>query len=166
MTARQDAYRQQQVPDMERRVADMIRIGTISEVDYSDPKAPRVRVKYGAKNYTDWLPWTAKRAGRARTWEPLKVGEQVIFASPSGDMAQGVVIGSINFNDRPAPSGSASETVTEWDGGAREVFDDESNSYTLDVPAGGKITLKCGASSLEISSDGIKLLAPRIDLNE
>ena len=156
MTARADAYREIQTPDLERRVADMIRIGTISHTDYSDPAAPRVRVQYG-ENTTGWLPWAPKRAGRSRTWEPLKVGEQVIIASPSGDLAQGVVFGSLNYNDRPAPANGAHETVTEWDGGIRESVDDDGNEYTLTVPAGGMIRLSVGGTSLEMKSDHIKL---------
>ena len=165
MTARGDGFEALWQPDMERRLAELLRVGTVVATDYSNPRKPRVRVKSG-KVTTGWIAWAPRRAGRARTWEPLHEGEQVLIASPSGDMAQGIIVGSVNYADRPAPSTSASETVTEWDGGAREAFDDASNTYTLDVPAGGKIILRCGASSLEISDSGIKLLGPRIDLNE
>lgn len=159
MTARGDAYSELHVPDMDRRIADMVRVGTVSELDYSDKRAPRVKVKYG-KNTTGWIPWAAVRAGRARTWEPLKVGEQVLIASPSGDLAQGVIVGSINYNDREAPASGAHETVTEWDGGIKQSVDDDANTYTLEVPAGGKITLKCGGTTLELSNDETKLTTP------
>ena len=156
MTARGEAFQALQIPDMERRVADMVKLGTVSDTDYSDPKAPRVKVKYG-KNETGWLPWAAVRAGRARTWEPLKMGEQVVIVSPSGDLAQGIIVGSVNYNDRPAPSSKEGETVREWDGGAREVFDDDSNSYTLTIPAGGKIKFQCGASTLELTDTEVRV---------
>lgn len=163
MTARASAFRELQVPDMERRVADMIRLGTVAETDYSDPRAPRVKVKYG-KNTTGWLPWT-QRAGRARTWAPLKIGEQVIIASPSGDLRQGVVIGSLNQNSRAAPANGAHQTVTEWDGGIREEIDDDGNNYTLTVPAGGSIVLQCGQSSIRISDDGTKITTPKLTVD-
>lgn len=161
MTARQEAYAAMQTPDMERRVANMIRKGTVSEVDYSDPKAPRVRVRYG-KNTTAWIPWTAARAGRSRTWHPLKVGEQVIIASQSGDLAQGVIIGSIHSNDRPAPASGEGQTVTEWDGGIREELDDENNGYSLTIPAGGMCKITVGGTEFELTASGARLKAPQI----
>lgn len=170
MTSRAEAFQQHQLPDMERRVADMVKIGTVSELDYSDPKAPRVRVKYGynkdgSDNATGWIPWAPKRAGRARTWEPLKLGEQVIIASPSGDLAQGVIIGSINFNDREAPANGAHQTVTAWDGGTREEIDDDGNTYTLDVPAGGKITFHIGQTTFELTDGEAKLTTPLLTVD-
>lgn len=161
MTARGDGYEQLQQPDMERRVAEMLRMGVVSDTDYSDPKKPRVRVKFG-DTPTGWLPWAAVRSGRARTWHPLKVGEQVLIASPSGDPAQGVVVGSVPYEGMPAPSTSESETVTEWDGGAKQVFDDATNTLRWEIPAGGKFQFVCGASSIEISDDGVTIKAKKI----
>lgn len=161
MTARASAFRELQVPDMERRVADMIRLGTVSETDFSDPKAPRVRVQYG-KNSTGWLPWT-QRAGRARTWAPPKLGEQVIIASPSGDLRQGVVIGSINQNSRAAPASGGHETVTEWDSGIRESVDDDSKTYTLTIPAGGKFVVQVGGTSFELTENSMRVVTQTAD---
>ena len=161
MTARGDGYEQLQQPDMERRLAEMLRLGVVSDIDYSDPQKPRVRVKSGDCE-TGWIPWTALRAGRARTWEPLKKGEQVLVASPSGDMAQGVIVGSVPYADLPAPSTSESETVTQWAGGAKQVFDDATNTLRWEIPAGGKFQFVCGGSSIEMTADAVAIKTTKL----
>ena len=80
--------------DINSRLARMMRIGTVVELDEA---AARVRVTCGAgdgKITTAWLPWITARAGPDRTWWALEPGEQVMVLSPSGEMAQGVVLGS------------------------------------------------------------------------
>lgn len=164
MTSRPDFFAQGQVPDMERRLASVIRYGTVAALDYSNPKAPRVRVKAGDVT-TGWIPWSAGRAGRARVWSPLKVGEQVILAAPCGDLAQAAVIGSIFFNDREAPANGEDVTSTEWDDGAVQSYSEGSHEYLLDIPAGGKITMRLGGTTLEMRADGCTLTTPLLTVN-
>ena len=41
----------------------------------------------------------------------------------------------------------------------------QQHQWHLSVPAGGKIVLEVGPSKIEMSDSGIRLTAPRIDLN-
>ncbi len=77
--------------DMQHRLAKMIMIGTVSEVDY---ETARVKVKVGDW-ITTWLPWLTGRASNNLDWQALEIDEQVMVFSPGGDTAQGVVLGSI-----------------------------------------------------------------------
>lgn len=49
--------------DLNRRIENIVRLGTIAEVDCAHAKA---KVKSGGI-LTDWLPWVTARAGNVRT---------------------------------------------------------------------------------------------------
>ena len=74
-----------------RRFEQLIIPGTVAAVDLVNAK---VRVDFG-DNTSDFLPWLTARAGDDQTWVPPSVGEQVLVFSPSGNPAQGFVMGSI-----------------------------------------------------------------------
>ncbi|MDR0555601.1 MAG: phage baseplate assembly protein V [Holosporaceae bacterium] len=82
--------------DLCRRVANLIRIGKIVEVD-----GAQVKVQIG-KLKTNWLQ-IISTAGDTGVWIPITVGEQVAVISPYGEMAQSFVIRSIHYNKYAAP---------------------------------------------------------------
>ena len=112
--------------DLERRVANMVRYGTITEVD---PANARARVTFGGETESAWLQFSTSRAGGARVWSPPVAGEQVVVFSPMGDTAQGVIMGSLPNSAFPPPSG---------DGG----------TYQVDLPGGVSISVAGGAVSI------------------
>ncbi|MDY7559741.1 phage baseplate assembly protein V [Pseudomonas sp. 10B1] len=81
-----------------RMLENLIRFGTIAEVQMVPP---RVRVKTGDL-LTGWLPWLALRAGADVDWDPPTVNEQVLLLSPSGQLANGVVVTGVYCNAIPA----------------------------------------------------------------
>lgn len=164
MTASREGFQASQIPDMERRLAGIVRIGTVHELDYRDKKKPRVRVKSGSV-ITGWIPWLASRAGRRRSWSPLKKGEQVLMACPSGDLAQAVIVGSIHYSDCEAPANGEGQTVDEWDDGAKISYDEESHTLTHDIPSGGTIVLKIGGTTLTMTQSGATLKSDAITLD-
>lgn len=142
------------IGELERRLANVTRAGTILEADYS--KA-RVRVKMG-KNTTAWLPWVSSRAGGDKTWHAPEVGEQVLVLSPAGDLCAGFVIGGVYKQDRPANADAATVSRTTYADGAVVEYDRAAHAYAISIPAGGKATVKAGASStLEVAADAIRL---------
>ncbi len=88
------------VTELERRFENIMRIGTISVVDYGSASA---RVQIG-ENLTALRPWFTQRAGGDRTWWAPEIGEQVMLFSPSGDFNQGVILPAIYSSAAPAPS--------------------------------------------------------------
>ncbi len=117
------------VRELERLVANLIRVATIVAVD---PAAARASVRFGAgvnRIETAMLPWLTQRAGNDRTWWAPSVGEQVVLFSPSGDLAQGVILPAVYAAAAPAPASSpdvhrtlyASGFVIEHDNAAKRT---------------------------------------------
>lgn len=112
--------------DLERRVANMLRGGTVAQIDHAQA---RVRVQSGDL-LTDWLPWFAHRAGATTTWSPPTIGEQVLLVSPSGDPAQAMVLPALYTDAHPAPSASPDEHVTAYPDGARIAYNHATGAIT------------------------------------
>jgi phage baseplate assembly protein V len=99
--------------DNARRLEQLIRLGTIAEVDHAKALC---RVQCGDLQ-SDWLPWLERRAGKTRTWNPPTAGEQCLWVSPSGNTDGGgcVVVGLYSAN---APSTDKNETLIAFPDGA------------------------------------------------
>ena len=151
----------QDMTEAERRLSNLVMLGQVAELD---TVRARVRVQAGPIT-TGWLPFATVRAGQDRTWHPPEPGEQVLLVAPGGDLNQGVVVGSIYRADHPAPADSADISRTRFLDGAVMEYDRAQHHWHLSVPAGGKIVLEIGPSKIEMTDAGIRLTAPRIDLN-
>lgn len=154
MTGRADGFSLLQQPDMERRLADMISLGTIAATDYSKKNKPRVRVKIG-KRTTGWLPFTTGSAGGNGEWNPLEQGEQVVLACPSGDLAQAIVIARVNSNNAEAPDDNPDVTARTWKDGAREEYNRETHTKKIAIPAGGAVEFSVGGNKLLLNDAGL-----------
>ncbi|GLS27364.1 phage baseplate assembly protein V [Marinibactrum halimedae] len=87
----------------EAMLGGMVRIGTVVSEGSKDPKAPddipRVLVHIGGKTQGSfirtWMPWSSARAGYDGEWWVPEKDEQVIVVAPSGNLALGVIVGSL-----------------------------------------------------------------------
>lgn len=128
--------------ELSRRLANIVRIGTIHSIDHA---AVLVRVQIG-KLKTNWLPWLEHRAGQTTTWDPPTVGEQVIVISPSGGDA-GVVLRGLHSDTIAPPSASPDTHVIRFPDGAVITYDhaashlDASGIQTARIEAATSITL-------------------------
>lgn len=113
--------------ELSRRLENLIRIGTIAEIDHA---SARCRIESG-RLLTDWLPWFAHRAGNTRTWTPPTIGEQVMIFSPSGEPASGIVLTGIYREAHPAPSASPAKHVMDFPDGARITYDHDTGALTV-----------------------------------
>lgn len=145
--------------ETDRLLSSLLMLGAVESVDCA---AARVRVRSG-----DWvsapLPWASLGAGQVRHWRPPSVGEQVLILSPSGQPEQGVVLPG--FYADPHGQGNDNRpniTAQDWPDGAREHYDHETHAYQLSVPAGGRIALNIGATTLELRDDGVTLTTPQL----
>jgi phage baseplate assembly protein V len=148
--------------ELERLVAQMIRVGTIKSVDLSDASAPTCVVTNGGLD-TDSLPWVSLRAGAdSEFWCP-DIGEQALVLSPFGDMAQGFVIVGIFQGAMPSPGLNPDVRVTRYKDGAIESYDRANSKYLLQVPVGGSITLQVGSTSLAMVDGKATLTAQQFE---
>lgn len=133
-----------------RRLFDLLRVGTVNTVQ---PEQVRVLLTNdngdddGGQLVTDWLRWFNLRAGSVKTAFVPTPGEQCLVLSPGGNLAAGVALLGLNSDQHPAPECGPDDLVFE-------------------VPAGGKLLLRCGNSTIEMTANNIKFDSGRIDLIE
>lgn len=131
---------------LSRMLENLIRLGVIAEVQMVPP---RVKVKTGELT-TAWLPWLALRAGSDRDWDPPTVNEQVILFSPSGQLANGVVVTGLYSDHIPANGNRAGlHRRTYVDG---TVIEYDSDAHHLNA------TLVDGGTTNLVSKGGINLV--------
>ncbi|KVP24283.1 baseplate assembly protein [Burkholderia multivorans] len=145
--------------EIDRRMACMVQHGTVEEVSYQPPLC-RVRI---GDWVSDWMPWKTAAAGVVRFWRPPSVGEQASMFAPSGELA-GAYAAPGYYSDQHGGSARSSPSETAWDypDGASEVYDHEKHEYRVDVPAGGRIVFRIGATELELRADGVTLRTQRL----
>jgi len=123
--------------ELERTRANLIQVGTVTEVDYAKARAKVLL----AGLETAWLPWTTTRAGGDRTWASPEISEQVLVVCPDGDPAQGVIAGSIYQAQWSAPAASGDVTRTVYSDGAVTEYDRAAHAMAVTLPAGGALTV-------------------------
>ncbi|WP_443091365.1 phage baseplate assembly protein V [Basfia succiniciproducens] len=111
--------------DLNRRIENIIRFGSIAEVDFSNAKA---KVKSGGI-VTDWLPWVTARAGNVRTWSAPSVNEQCVILAASGELTTACVL--VGLYTQNAPSQESAEYVIDFPDGARVVYNHATGALTI-----------------------------------
>lgn len=134
------------VAELKRLIANLIRIGTIAEVDHGNPdaappKPPRVRVDIGELK-TGWLHWIEGRAGTTRTWCPPTVDEQVLVFAPGGDLNAAVVLTGLFRGLHPAPSDNGDHFHAVMPDGAVIDYNHVEHHLTVDIPGDIMINAK------------------------
>ncbi|WP_341814041.1 phage baseplate assembly protein V [Wolbachia endosymbiont (group B) of Dendrolimus pini] len=147
------------ISELQRKLANIVRIGVVKEVDYEKAK---VRVKIG-ELLTDFLPWITSRAGEERSWLPPSINEQVVILSPLGELSLGIVLAGIYQQNYSAPENSEMINSLVFQDGTKLLYDKESKN--LEISVVDKLNFKVGKSEIEMTKSGIKLKAERIDLN-
>ena len=132
--------------DVKRRISNLIRLGTIKEIDYAKAKA---RVQIG-NLLTDWLPWVTQCAGQTVNWCPLEKAEQVIVLATTGDLCQGVILGSLYRCN--APSQSPTLHTICYSDGSTISFDIATSTLTADIKGDVNITAN-GNAAINVSGN-------------
>lgn len=171
------------IATLTRLLENLIRFGTIEAVQM---EPPRVKVKSG-NIITAWRPWLALRAGADREWDPPTKGEQCVLFSPSGNLAQGIVLTGL-FSDLITANGDREGlhrrtyrdgAVIEYDSiakhlratlpGTAEVAAQGNVSITtqaaLSATAAGDITLKSAANITIEAAGNVAIKGAKVELN-
>ncbi|MDX2109200.1 MAG: phage baseplate assembly protein V [Verrucomicrobiota bacterium] len=139
-----------EILELQRRMANMLRIGVIEEIDYTTAKA---RVRIGAL-LTDWLPWTTPRAGGDRDWMAPEIGDQVTILAPMGDLSQAYISQALYSVDHPANGNTVNIRRTTFEDGAFVEYDRTLHRYTVSVPGGGAEIRILTEGKVSIVADG------------
>lgn len=133
---------------LSRMLENLIRFGVIAAVQM---EPPRVQVKTGTLT-TAWLPWLALRTGSDREWDPPTVDEQVILFSPSGQLANGVVLTGLFSDHIPANGNRAGLHRRTYADGAVIEYDSVAHHLNATLPESGTTSL--------VSKGGINIIGP------
>ncbi|HDG7817275.1 TPA: phage baseplate assembly protein V [Klebsiella quasipneumoniae] len=131
------------IAELLRLLENIVRTGTVTEID---EEKWRVRVQSGGLD-SNWLRWTAQRAGAFKVWVPPSVGEQVWFLCLGGNTDVAFIGGSLYSDDNSAPGVSRNEMVVTAPDGATFRYDAEAGALQVKgiksavVEASVKITL-------------------------
>jgi phage baseplate assembly protein V len=164
----------QLLSDLQRQIANLVRTGTIAEVDHS-AMPPLVRVQLTETGTSDWRPYFELRAGNTGTWNPPTIGEGVVLFSPGGLTEGGFVLPGLPTESRPPPSADPNKTVTKYPDGAVVEYDHDAHALKITLPEGATadvtvpdaITVNCktadvtASESATVHSKQITLDAPQ-----
>ncbi len=126
-----------EITELQRNVANIIRIGTIAEADYTNAK---VRVQIG-ELLTNWLDFISFRAAPVTVWCPPEIGEQVLVVSPGGDLSQGIVMPALYQQSFPASAATPTITKLTFADGAKLEYDSAAHHLQAVLPGSGTTTL-------------------------
>ena len=131
------------VAELARRLANVVRAGTVAEVD---PGGVRARVRYaadpaGSPVLSGWLRWIGHAAGADRGWRPPSVGEQVLLLAPYGELSAGWILPGAYSDAFPAPDASGAKHVLAYRDGARIQYDSEAHALSAVLPEGATAAL-------------------------
>jgi len=136
-----------EITELHRRLANIIQLGKIVETNYAEV-IPKAKVEIGELK-TAWLPMLVQRAGSDSSAWLLEINEQVLILSPSGDLAQGIILGSLNQQAFPSVTNESHIHRSQYKDGAVIEYDRKKHVLKAILPSGAKT---------EIQSDGgIKL---------
>lgn len=145
--------------DINRRIENLLRLGTIAELDTA---ARQVRVRSG-NLLTDWLPWPAEIGRNYIRWRPLRQGTQVILGCISGEPEQATIIGMLYTQTINSPSTDPDVDLIQFDDGTR--IQHNSKTHTTTVQSAGDMTIHA-AGNLGLTADGnIIINGTRVDIN-
>ena len=136
------------IADLARLLENIVRFGTVEAVQM---KPPRVQVKSGNIT-TAWRPWLNLRAGADREWDPPTIGEQVVLLSPSGNLAQGVVLTGLFSDLIPANGEREGLHRRTYRDGAVIEYDSIAHRLRAILPEGGITDIT--------STGGINIVGP------
>lgn len=125
------------ISEIIRRLENIVRFGSIDTVDLEKALCT---VNLGDIK-TAQLNWLNIRAGTDSSWDPPSPGERCIVFSPSGELAQGVVLFGIYSEDNPAPAQSENIKLRKFSDGTVIQYDTSSHALKATLIDGGSVEI-------------------------
>ena len=143
--------------ELERKINNIVQIGTVTEVKSADGLAlARVNI---LGRVTDFLPVFMWANDFVKVWMPIRVGQQVAVLSPFGNANSGIILPSVYNKSCKEPSGASDENVViDFSKGVKIICDGE--NINIDVP--NDVNITCTNANVKASS--VKVDSPSIDL--
>ncbi|MDX8270368.1 phage baseplate assembly protein V [Acinetobacter pittii] len=123
--------------DINRRLENLIRFGTIKTVNSSKP-IPVVTVDLD-DIVTPEIRFFNARSGDDSTWDPPSLGEEVMVISPCGEIGPtSVVFYGLYNNEHPSPSDDLNKKIRVFADGCVIAYDISAHQLSAILPSGGK----------------------------
>ncbi|MCL8261759.1 phage baseplate assembly protein V [Acinetobacter baumannii] len=123
--------------DINRRLENLIRFGTIKTVNPSKP-IPLVSVDLD-DIVTPEIRFFNARSGDDSTWDPPSLDEEVMVISPCGEIGPtSVVFYGLYNNEHPAPSDDLNKKIRVFADGCVIAYDISAHQLSAILPSGGK----------------------------
>ncbi len=128
--------------ELNRQLINLLQIGTIESVNTVDKTC---RVQIGELTTGD-LDMPAEIGRNFVRWQPLRVGTQVLLASPGGDISAGVIVAKLYSNDLTPPTTAETDDVIAFDDGTTVSYNSESHRLSIDCT--GPVEIACTDASI------------------
>lgn len=126
------------IPDLYRRLENLIRLGTVEDIDVSATPRPLIRIKSG-ELLSEWVPFFTSSAGDHKDNHAPTKGELCVMFSPGGEPSQAVVITGLFSDLFPAQEFPAGGRRLTFKDGCDIKYDPSSKTLTATLPDGGKL---------------------------
>lgn len=154
---------------LERRVSALeaqqtasMRIGRVKKIEGG--KA-RVEFRDGQDMKSYKLSTVQKRVNKDKDIEMPELEEPVVCLFSGQGCEDGVVLGAY-YNDREDdPKQPDHYQFSKREDGTFQYYDKKEHMFKFHMEGGGTIRIECGPNLIVIDDKGIKVRAPRIDLN-
>lgn len=153
--------------ELERRLLRLVQVGVVVDADYP---GKRVLVQIGERE-SQWLRWTAHRAGADRAWWAPTVGEQVLVFAPNGEALAAVAGDSLYQEDFDAPADDPEIRRTRYGNGTVIELNKRTGVLSVahpgdvQVAAGGSVRMRAGGN-IEIEAAGdVSIRGANVRLN-
>jgi phage baseplate assembly protein V len=136
----------------ETAVANMVRAGVISEVDFENRK---IKVAVDGTT-TPWIKWLSGDGGVKYSYTAPEVGEQVLVLCEAGNTSLSYAIRGLSSNARPLPSNKENVDKTVYADGSFIEVDLEEKTIKLESNSENELTLKVGGSQISLTNTQIE----------
>ena len=152
-----------EIAELKRKLANVIIECNVAELDES---THRLKVTWGETAEdtitSAWLPWPADIGRNYKRWKPLRMGQPLLIACPSGDTAQARIIAELYNDALPSPSDDPGIDIIQFENGSFVKYKDTGEmeihaSAAMKISAIGKMDITAGGN--------MKITAPRVDIN-
>lgn len=154
------------IAKLETRMGNMVRYGTVSQVDAAKKK---MRLRLGSSDEDAFLsPWVSysQTAGALKIHTPPSVGQQFAMFSDNGNLKQAVAMPFTWKDGNESPSDLGNEHVLTYGSVKMAIRDKQAiievGGAKIDV-TDQKITFELGGTKVELEAGNFKVAAQQVD---
>lgn len=148
-----DSSPEDRLKELELKSFSMIRLGTVSAVNYSQAK---IRVTTG-DNTTKLIPWVTLSGSKVSVWRPPTIGESALLLSEDGNLVNAIAILGLYSTANPAQSDNENLHRVAFSDGTTFSYNTDTKECNLNLETSGTLNISCGEASIVMTDGRISL---------